>query len=224
MTIRDLFKAPPGAVGASLSAGFGTPVTPPLISEEDGHENDSGRDTEAHGETDRIAAQQGVCKQRHARTGDDAVDEGDHAGGAGRERDECAKPWLWLRVGFRPASALSGEVRGSFRRERAVIAANARYASEELHVLDTGVDETNNGEQTEHEQGGKYGGGKEAKRRRELRYESHSDEGTRQCKDVEGCPRRGFADRRVRRCLEHEVLGGQRRHERRLPLRCRCVV
>ena len=92
-------------------------------------------------------------------------------------------------------------------------------ASEEVHVLDAGVDKTHGGEQSEREQCGKNGGGKEPKRLRELRHESHGDEGARERKDVKGSPRRGFGDRGARRRLEHEVFGDQRRHERRLPLR-----
>jgi hypothetical protein len=57
-----------------------------------------------------MAADHAVRRQRHTRAGDDAVDEGDHACGAGQERDDCAKPGLWRRVGFRPASTLGGKV------------------------------------------------------------------------------------------------------------------
>jgi hypothetical protein len=40
------------------SAGFGTLIPPSLVGEEYGLENNSGRDSEAHGVTDLIAAQQ----------------------------------------------------------------------------------------------------------------------------------------------------------------------
>ena len=53
-------------------------------------------------------------------------------------------------------------------------------------------------------------GGKEPEGFRDLRHESHGDQGARERKDVKGSPGRGFGDRRARRRLEHEVFGDQR--------------
>jgi len=121
-------------VAIILRRGFSAAVPPPLVGEEDGHENDSGRDAEAHGETNPIAAEHAVHKQRHARACDDAVDEGDHACGSGQERDERAGPARRCRAPLRPSSTLGGEVHGGFRRKRTVVRANARDAPEELLI------------------------------------------------------------------------------------------
>src|SRR5438093_729619 len=67
---------------------FGAAVPPSLVLDEGTQERQADGRAEPDGEADPIAAEQAVCQQRDTGAGDDRVDEGDHGGGRGQERDE----------------------------------------------------------------------------------------------------------------------------------------
>ena len=114
---------------------------PGLIRDERRDQDQGDHDAEGDGGDEGLAANQRVEEEGDAGSGNDAVDEGDHAGGGRCERDETPAVNRCAGALFGPASApLVENVRG-FRRECPVIAADPGDDAEAVVTIDRDVDQ-----------------------------------------------------------------------------------
>jgi hypothetical protein len=111
-------------------------------------------------------------------------------------------------------AALGSEVFIGLQGERAVVGTDARDAGQELLVLNGGIDQTHYGKHAQQKQRREHCRDERHKHLARLRGEPHRHQRARQRQDVEGSPCFRFADRGVRRRLQHKMLGDDGRHER----------